>query len=122
MAIIDFPLEGERVRIEGGVADGRCAIVRRADDVAVGTLELESNPEELTVRRLCIEEPFRSYGCGSEAGWLVVRAAQEAGFETISAHAPPDRGLAVYFWIRMGLRPLHGEGPDGGIWFERQLT
>jgi hypothetical protein len=120
MPALDFPLEGERVRIEAG-DDGRCAIIRRADELPVGTLELESNSEELVVRRLCIDEPHRSYGCGSEAGWLLLQAAEHAGFELVSAHAPPDRGLAVYFWIRMGLRPLHGEGPDGGIWFERRL-
>ena len=120
MPTFDFPLEGERVRIERG-EEGRCEIIRRADNERVGTVAMEALGEEVVVRSLCIDEAHRSYGCGSEAGWLIVRAAEEAGFELLSAHAPPDRGLAVYFWIRMGLRPLQGDGPEGGIWFERQF-
>ena len=47
-------------------------------------------------------------------------AAAAPAYAEIKAWAPPDLGLAVYFWVRMGLSPLHGEGPDGGIWFERR--
>jgi hypothetical protein len=82
---------------------------------------LEREGSRLTIRGLSIEAAHRSYGCGSEAGWLTVRAAEVAGFELLRAWAPPDLGLAVYFWFRMGFRPVHGEGPDGGIWMERRV-
>jgi len=115
---IPFPLTGDRVRIEAADGDGGYAIVRLADDVAVGQLRLEVEADQLTVCSLCIEVAYRGYGCGSEAGWLLVQASESRG--RLRAWAPPDRGLAVYYWIRMGLRPLPGKGPGGGIWFERR--
>lgn len=97
-------------------------IVRLADGATVGRIELEGSGGTLTVRALCVEEPCRSYGCGSETGFLLVRAAEHSGYKRLRAWAPPDRGLAVYFWFRMGLHPLHGEGPEGGIWLEKNFV
>lgn len=98
------------------------AVRRLADGKDVGTAELEANDGgELTVHRLCIAEADRSYGAGSEAAWLLVRAAEMAGYVRLRAWAHPSLGLSVYFWIRMGFSPRHGEGPEGGIWFERGL-
>lgn len=95
---------------------------RLADSKNVGAVELEADDApELTIRRLCIDEAHRSYGAGSEAAWLLVRAAEAAGYKRLRAWAHPSLGLSVYFWIRMGFSPRHGEGPEGGIWFERRL-
>jgi hypothetical protein len=118
---IDFPLLGDRVRVEAPDGSGKSEIVRLTDGNAVGTLSLESQGETLTIRSLCIDVPERSYGCGSEAGWLTVNAADAAGYSRLRASAAPELGLSVYLWIRMGFHPLHGPGPDGGIWFERIL-
>ncbi len=121
-ALLPFPLEGPRVRIEPPADDGSSAIVRMSDGETVGHLVLKRDGTQLTVRELCIDDPHRSYGCGSEAGWLTVRAAEASSvYRLLRAWAPPDLGLAVYFWYRMGFYPLHGEGPDGGIWLERPL-
>ena len=116
-----FPLPGERVGIEAPVAGGPAVIVRLSDGAAVGAVSLETNATTLTIQSLCIDSPARSYGCGSEAAWLLVRAAEASGYQLLRAWAPPTHGLAVYFWFRMGFHPLHGEGPEGGIWLERQL-
>ena len=116
---LDLPLAGDRVRLEE--RPGSIAIVRIGDGLNVGRVDLEEDGDTLTVRVLCIDEPHRSYGCGSETGYLLVNGAAAAGYERLRAWAPPDRGLAVYFWFRMGLHPLHGEGPEGGIWLERHL-
>lgn len=116
-----FPLVGERVRLEFSGEDGGATIVGFNDGAAVGSVLFESAGSVLTIRSLCIDEPHRSYGCGSEAAWLVVRAARASGYELLRASAPAALGLAVYFWIRMGFHPLHGDGPEGGIWLERQL-
>ncbi|MBE0608538.1 MAG: GNAT family N-acetyltransferase [Dehalococcoidia bacterium] len=98
------------------------AVRRVADDKDVGTAEVEADDTPgLTIHRLCIDEADRSYGAGSEAAWLLVRAAESAGYSRLRAWAHPSLGLSVYFWIRMGFSPRHGEGPDGGIWFERGL-
>ena len=113
-----LPQKGERFSLERG-ADG-ASVIRLSDGIAVGKLQLEVGDQALLVRALCIEEPFRSYGAGSEAALLLNRACDAAGVPLVRTWAPPDRGLAVYFWIRMGYRPLHGEGPEGGLWFERR--
>jgi hypothetical protein len=75
----------------------------------------------LVVESLCIDEALRGYGRGSDAARMLTSMAAARGWRRLRAWAPPDRGLAVYFWVRMGLRPLFGDGPDGGIWFEREL-
>lgn len=97
------------------------AVVRIADGQRVGEVEVEFAGDALTVRRLCIEEEHRGFGAGSEAAWLLVHAAQGARYRLLRAWAHPSLGLSVYFWIRMGFSPRHGEGPEGGIWFERAL-
>jgi GNAT superfamily N-acetyltransferase len=114
-----LPLAGQRVRLEE--RDGGLAVVGQMEGETVGQVVLEKRGEALFVRSLCIDGPHRGYGLGSETARLLRRAAADAGWGVLRAWAPPERGLAVYFWCRMGLRPLHGEGPDGGIWFERRL-
>ena len=111
---------GDRFELLPGEA-GAVAVRRLADMANVGAIALEDDAGVLTVRRFCIDTSHRSYGAGSEAAWLLVHAAREAGYGGLRAWAPPSRGLAAYFWIRMGFRPRHGEGPAGGIWFERDL-
>jgi predicted N-acetyltransferase YhbS len=117
---IEWPLEGDRVRLERE-NDGTVSIVRLRDGERVGHIVIAEQTGSLTIRALCVDEAQRSYGCGSEAGYLLVRAAEVAGCRTLRAWAPPNLGLAVYFWFRMGFHPLHGEGPDGGIWLERRV-
>lgn len=95
-------------------------VVCRAGEV-VGSATVEPDGGRLTIESLCIEVPHRGRGAGSSAARALIRAAREAGFATLRAWAPPDRGLAVYFWFRMGLHPLAGPGPDDGIWLERSL-
>lgn len=119
-ATVAFPLEGQRVRIDPPDIASVSSIIRLADSQAVGHLTLESAGTTLTIQELCIDQPYRSYGCGSETGFLIVSAATAAGFDLLRAWAAPDLGLSVYFWSRMGFHPLHGEGPNGGIWLERR--
>jgi hypothetical protein len=114
-----LPREGERVRLEAA-GDGVVSIVRRADGTAIGTLAVHVESDALVVDSLSIDAAYRGYGAGSEAAALLVDAAT-GSYARIRASAPPHLGLAVYFWVRMGLCPLHGEGPGGGIWFERRL-
>ncbi len=117
--MLTLPMRGERIRLEE--RNGEVAVVGQVEGDTVGQVVLEEQGEALFVRSLCIDEARRGYGLGSETARLLRRAAAEAGWGMLRAWAPPDRGLAVYFWCRMGFRPLHGEGPDGGIWFERRL-
>ncbi len=114
---------GERVGLRPAGPAG-LDVVRQRDGAIVGSLEVKHgrSPAELIIWRLCIETPDRGYGCGSEAALLTTRAAFAAGWRRLLARAHPDFALSVYFWARMGFRPLHGEGPEGGIWFERRYA
>lgn len=115
---LKFPMRGERVSLVS-TADG--LQVLDSDGKQIGTLKLERTDDDvLFVKSLCIDKARRGYGAGTEAAQLILAAAAGT-MSIVRAWAPPNLGLAVYFWIRMGLHPLHGEGPDGGIWFERTL-
>ncbi len=124
-----FPLSGKRARLEyarggrEGVASRvELRVVRVADSALAGLVTLEVEADALVVRALCIESAFRSYGLGSECGALLRGYAEQGPWTVLRASAAPNLGLSAYFWTRMGLHPLHGEGPDGGIWFERSVS
>lgn len=119
---LPYPLTGERARVEAPGPDGTSVITRVADCTPAGRLCLEEQDGALFIRALEINPAMRGFGLGSDAARLVRDAAAAAGWPAIRAWAPPDLGLAAYYWSRMGLRPLHGPGPDGGIWFERVLN
>lgn len=118
---LELPLTGGRVRLEAGDEPHSLRVVRLADESTVGHVAFDVVGKTITVHELCIDPAERSFGCGSDAARLLVHASEDAGFERFTAWAPPDLGLAVYFWFRMGLRPLQGEGLRGGIWLERRL-
>ena len=117
-------IAGERVTLRrDDDADGDAiawAIHRAGEREAVGRAEVAFAGGAPVIERLCIDEGARGYGAGSEAAALLLDALARR-HAVARAWAPPDRGLAVYFWIRMGFRPLAGEGPHGGLWFERAL-
>lgn len=116
-----LPIEGERFGLQPGSSEISVDVVRLVDAATVGRFELEITPTGITIQSLCIDEAHRSYGAGSEAARLLVNAAAAAGFQRVRAWAHPQLGLSAYFWGRMGLCPLHGPGPKGGIWYERVL-
>ncbi len=86
----------------------------------IGEATLDLAGETPVIQRLCIREEARGYGAGSGAARALLRALGRR-YPVVRTWAPPDRGLAVYFWVRMGFRPLAGEGPEGGLWFEQTL-
>jgi GNAT superfamily N-acetyltransferase len=113
-------LQGERVEIRGEIP-GEAELIRIRDGVTAGSLVVRDDGAALFVERLWVEPEHRGYGLGTETARLV-RAFAEAGtWNELHAWAPPNLGLAVYFWCRMGLRPLHGDGPNGGLAFVRTL-
>ena len=122
-----LPLRGDRheLRLTTPPVDGtvELAIVRVESGEAFGVLALAAeSPATLDVLHLWVAPPLRGYGAGSEAAALLLIAATRSGFDAIHAWAHPGLGLSVYFWIRMGLHPLHGPGPNAGLRFERTLT
>jgi GNAT superfamily N-acetyltransferase len=121
--LASLPWEGQRTRLTAEESDGgRGSIAISRGNERLGTLRMEAEDDTLTAWSLVIEPAFRGYGAGSEAAHLLRDHAVAAGFQRLRAVAAADLGLSVYFWTRMGLHPLHGEGPHGGLWFERTLA
>lgn len=117
---LSLPIAGTRVRLAGSPRE--LTIHRLAEDLPVGRIRLSIDGGALVVDELCVDAPARGYGLGSEAARLLRQAAAAGGWSLLRAWAPPDRGLALYFWCRMGLRPCFGPGPRGGLWLERCLA
>ena len=117
-------IAGERVTLRRDDADADGAIAygihRKGEREAIGRAALAVADGVPVVERLCIDEGARGYGAGSETAALLLETLARR-HAVARAWAPPDRGLAVYFWIRMGFRPLAGDGPNGGLWFEQAL-
>ena len=106
-------------RVESGDV-ARYEVRRRGKREVVGEVAVDLTGEAPFISRLCIEEGARGYGAGSGTATALLRSLASR-YPVVRTWAPPDRGLAVYFWVRMGFRPVHGEGPDGGLWFEQTL-
>jgi len=65
-------------------------------------------------------------GSGMSAAAALERILMDEGVRTIYAPAPERHGIAVYFWIRLGYRPLlRHEWPcerQGVAWLRRDIT
>jgi hypothetical protein len=84
-----------------------------------------------TIPFLAMDPGRRFRGLGGEAGIaLDLQLRKGAGFDRVYAPVPEGRGLAVYFWLRLGFRPLSfAESPNAplgltgdskpGIWMVR---
>lgn len=115
---LQFPMTGGPIRLRAGEEE---AVLER-DGERAGTVWVSVDGARVTIAGLCVDADKRGHGTGSAAARLLIRQAARAGFTMVRAWAPADRGLAVYFWFRMGLRPAPGESAEGGIWLSRELT
>jgi GNAT superfamily N-acetyltransferase len=90
------------------------------------------SPGEATITFLAVQPERRFRGLGGEAGLGLERLVRERlQARRVYAGVPEGRGLAVYFWLRLGFRPLiSGETPEApvglageslpGIWMVRE--
>jgi hypothetical protein len=117
------PWQGAKVSVllKERSGDDACLDLQHSGET-VGALKLSACDAELHIRSLEIEQAFRGYGSGSETAYMLLGRLPECGFTRVRAVAAPNLGLSVYFWTRMGLHPIHGAGPCGGLWFERELA
>ena len=89
------------------------------------------SPGDATIVFLAMQPERRYRGLGGEAGLAVEQLVRErTGAHRVYAGVPEGRGLAVYFWLRLGFRPLTvaeapqaklgltGD-PEPGIWMLR---
>jgi GNAT superfamily N-acetyltransferase len=88
------------------------------------------SPGDATIVFLAMQPERRYRGLGGEAGLAVEQLVRErTGARRVYAGVPEGRGLAVYFWLRLGFRPLsiaEADAPLGltveskpGIWMLR---
>ncbi len=117
-ARLGLPLRGRLVVLEEG---GSVGVALTQAGQVVGRLRVTSRGGWLAVPSLCVEPGMRGHGLGSEALDLRMQAAAGAGYRGLMGWAPAGGGLAVYFWLRCGLRPTLGHRSSQGLWFERRL-
>ena len=127
-------------RLQARLDDGDRAWWIRADtsegDVTVGVLSGRMVESEsglaLVWTWLAIDARWRAYGFGGAAVPLYEQVGRELGAETALAPLPPDNGVALYFWLRLGYSPQRtvrlpeGARPagvkDDALWMVRQLA
>ena len=121
--------------IESGVVAGNGALITDGQGLALGAaIVLLGRPDygAAVVPLLAIDPSRRFRGLGGEAALALERyLRRQHGVKTVYAPVPDGRGLAVYFWLRQGYRPLTaaaGPGPliglsaepRPGIWMVRE--
>ena len=65
---------------------------------------------------LAVDARWRAYGYGGASVPLLEQAAQSVGASTALAPLPPDNGVALYFWLRLGYTPLRSAPVDRADW------
>ena len=76
----------------------------------------EHEPGAATVPFLSIDPERRFRGLGGEAGLALERTLRrKLGVEKVYAPLHESRGLAVYFWLRLGFRPLSSASSPGPL-------
>ncbi len=103
-----------------------------ANPVGIAVVQLDTpEPGAVSVPFLAIDPGRRFRGLGGEAGLAMERHIRSRlGTTRLYAPIPDGRGLAVYFWLRLGYRPLvryESPGPlvgltslgPAGIWMLR---
>ena len=81
---------------------------------------------------LAVAAEWRHYGYGGASVPLFERAASECGAASALVPLPPDNGVALYFWLRLGYVPQRESGleqsnlPTGvapsALWMRRSLS
>jgi len=116
------------------VHDHEGVLISDSDGTAIGMAVVFCDspaPRDATIAFLAVDPARRFRGLGGEAGIELERHLRGRwGFERVYAPVPEGRGLAVYFWLRLGFRPLSSaESPKAplgltgeskpGIWMVR---
>lgn len=114
----------ERIRRERQL---RVRIIVR-DDEDVGVLIYRVNAPRrgaAMIELVATQAAYARRGSGMMAAAIVEQELRSSGVRAVYAPATAQHGIAVYFWIRLGYRPLlQAEWPcatPGVIWFRRDL-
>ncbi|HEY7270768.1 MAG TPA: hypothetical protein VH951_13165 [Dehalococcoidia bacterium] len=111
-------------------AEAARALLISKDERPIGVTVGTATHAAALIPFIAIEPSERYRGLGGEAALAVETLLRVRGAELVLAPVPEQRGLAVYFWLRLGFRPLlqveapsEPVGLDGkllrGIWMAR---
>ena len=80
---------------------------------------------------LAVDARWRAFGYGGAAVPLLEQAARMSGAQIALAPLPPDNGVALYFWLRLGYTPLRDVAvgpedwpvgvPGDALWMQRRI-
>jgi GNAT superfamily N-acetyltransferase len=96
--------------LERVVEAGEGVLISDLDAQPIGAAVVRRNApteEAVAVPFIAVAPGRRFRGLGGEAGLALERhLRRRLGIEKVYAPVPEQRGLAVYFWMRLGYRPL----------------
>lgn len=90
----------------------------------VGAVAATREGDSLRWTWLAVGAAWRAMGYGGAAVPLVERAAKRRGLVDARVLAPASNGVALYFWLRLGYRPLADAAwpkPCEGTWMARTV-
>jgi hypothetical protein len=108
--------------LAGHLDTGAAVLISDHDATPIGAaVVLLDTPgrRDASIPFIGIDPQRRFRGLGGEAGLALERHLRRRfAIERVYAPVPDGRGLAVYFWLRQGYRPLttaDGPGPLAGL-------
>ncbi len=107
------------LRPAGAAAAGR----EPADPIGACAARIED--ATLVWTWLAVAADWRGFGYGGAAVPIVERAAMRLGATSGRALVPASNGIGLYFWLRLGYRPLPAPDwpkPREGTWMQRALS
>jgi len=108
--------------LESAMAATEGLLISDSDGAKIGVALVQRDAPSkgsASVPFIAIDRERRFRGLGGEAGLALDAYLRSQGVEKVYASVPDGRGLAVYFWLRLGLRPLlQGESPGAVLGFD----
>jgi hypothetical protein len=100
-------------------------IVREEEAVGVLRYRVRRKTHDAIIELVATPADAARRGAGMRAAALVEGELRSAGARRVYAPAPESHGIAMYFWIRLGYRPLmRPDWPcerEGVAWLVRDL-
>lgn len=124
-AISAHDAAGDLRRALGGGLTARVIAADTDTDVQVGVVLYSVSGERATIVLVGVQPSHARRGLGHAAAAGIEDELRAAGARHVVAPAPAVHGIAMYFWIRLGYRPLRrDEWPcerEGVAWLQRDL-
>jgi len=116
-----------RMIIERTATEQRGTVALGSESVGILIVRANAPKRGNAIIELVATPPEHArHGAGMAAAALLERDLQHRGIHRMYAPAPASHGIAMYFWIRLGYRPLlRNDWPcvrDGVAWLARDLS